>query len=478
MSELGFDADLTKRLQPKQERADRRRDDVVGDAAVAGRPSVLGVRGLLGLQRSVGNAVVGRLVEGNRASESWGTSTRAPAAPRPIIQRADGSGTWNAPEDFGAIADKGAARVALGELLKEVEAYRGTEIGTVAQQTKVIHDALARQRAQLIGEGALTTHEAEQLNGISMAFDGFLNNARSAVVAAVKAGLSGLLNPPDVGEINDAIGEVLHALFVRPDEDKLATAKEYLERTKGISDKAKWVADKAMWLMTDIDQARKIFHISEKLEKFGGLIEELITIKDIGRNLLLLSSRLSGDDSLLGGADAIEAGVDLAGLAGKPLISAVPLFGTYWTDYLVPLTKRCCEILRKVEGIADKINRDRMAQMINWVPVPGGWRPQPTPPELDPKTYLTMEGGRAVFEYLYSTRVGNQPPMTRDVETVIMGHREMLEKATGTEIELEERTWNPLSWFGRRPVDLPGWVAANITTVWMAFYGGAGLGPI
>lgn len=59
--------DLDADFRPKNDRPERAEPDLLGRAAVAGRPDVLGTAGLLGLQRAVGNAAAGTLVEEERS---------------------------------------------------------------------------------------------------------------------------------------------------------------------------------------------------------------------------------------------------------------------------------------------------------------------------------------------------------------------------------------------------------------------------
>jgi hypothetical protein len=436
--------------------------------------------GLLHLQRTAGNAAVSGLLAGTGplALESLPNAVQGALT----VQRQGGaSGTWNAPEDLGTITDKGAARVALDQvLIKEASDYQEVDTATVAgvaDQAKLMVQKLTEIKAKLDGEGDLPAEVADQLNNLSPLYVGFRNNARNALLAALKSGLSGLLNPPDMDEANEAVGEAMHALFMKPDEDKLEAIQQVAEKVKGISEKAKWVADKCSGIVKDLETAIKFHEISEKLEKFSGTIDDLINIKTYATDLITLVGGLDGkgSESILGAGAQLEAGLDLTTMIGKPFMSEVPLFGDYWNKYLVPMTKKCIELLNKLESEADRINRDSVDHMINWVAEPDGWRPVGPPPELPGGVYATLTGGRAVFEYLYLVMQGGGAPMSSDVEKVLLAHKESLESLTGSEMELEDRTWNPLTWFRRKPKDLAGWIAGHIQVVWMAFYGGGRL---
>ncbi|EOD65553.1 DUF4157 domain-containing protein [Amycolatopsis vancoresmycina] len=61
------DHDLEPTLRPRGDRLERDDTDLLGRAAAAGRTDVLGPAGMLGLQRAVGNAGTGSLVEEERS---------------------------------------------------------------------------------------------------------------------------------------------------------------------------------------------------------------------------------------------------------------------------------------------------------------------------------------------------------------------------------------------------------------------------
>jgi hypothetical protein len=63
----GHDQDFETTLRPKGDRVERDESALLGRAAAAGRPDVLGPAGLLDLQRAVGNAGMSTLVEEDRS---------------------------------------------------------------------------------------------------------------------------------------------------------------------------------------------------------------------------------------------------------------------------------------------------------------------------------------------------------------------------------------------------------------------------
>jgi hypothetical protein len=63
----GHDHELETSLRPKGDRIEHEDHDLLGRAAVAGRPDVLGAEGMLGLQRAVGNSGASSLMEEERS---------------------------------------------------------------------------------------------------------------------------------------------------------------------------------------------------------------------------------------------------------------------------------------------------------------------------------------------------------------------------------------------------------------------------
>ncbi|MEV6824441.1 DUF4157 domain-containing protein [Amycolatopsis sp. NPDC051102] len=63
----GHENDLEPTLRPRGDRPERDDTDLLGRAAAAGRTDVLGPAGMLGLQRAVGNAGTGALIEEERS---------------------------------------------------------------------------------------------------------------------------------------------------------------------------------------------------------------------------------------------------------------------------------------------------------------------------------------------------------------------------------------------------------------------------
>ena len=63
----GHENDLEPTLRPRGDRPERDDHDLLGRAAAAGRTDVLGPAGMLGLQRAVGNAGTGSLIEEERS---------------------------------------------------------------------------------------------------------------------------------------------------------------------------------------------------------------------------------------------------------------------------------------------------------------------------------------------------------------------------------------------------------------------------
>src|SRR5205823_6556838 len=94
------DFDAEQSFRPRGDRIERDDTDLLGRAAAAGRPDVLGPAGILGLQRAVGNAGVGTLVEEER-SPVHDVVNSGGGAPLDTETRADMEGRLG--HDFGDV---------------------------------------------------------------------------------------------------------------------------------------------------------------------------------------------------------------------------------------------------------------------------------------------------------------------------------------------------------------------------------------
>jgi hypothetical protein len=96
----GHDQDFETTLRPKGDRVERDESALLGRAAAAGRPDVLGPAGLLDLQRAVGNAGMSTLVEEDR-SPVHDVVNSGGGAPLDNATRADMESRFG--QDFGDV---------------------------------------------------------------------------------------------------------------------------------------------------------------------------------------------------------------------------------------------------------------------------------------------------------------------------------------------------------------------------------------
>lgn len=95
------DHDIETSFRPKGDRIERDDHDLLGRATAAGRTDVLGSAGMLGLQRAVGNAGVGTLVDEER-SPVHDVINSGVGAPLPADTRADMEARFGG-QDFGDV---------------------------------------------------------------------------------------------------------------------------------------------------------------------------------------------------------------------------------------------------------------------------------------------------------------------------------------------------------------------------------------
>ena len=151
------DFDAEQSFRPRGDRIERDDTDLLGRAAAAGRPDVLGPAGILGLQRAVGNAGVGTLVEEER-SPVHDVVNSGGGAPLDTETRADMEGRLG--HDFGdvRIHTDGAAH----ESAKSVSAQAYTVGSNIVFQRDKYDPSSDTGKHMLAHE---LTHVVQQRNG-------------------------------------------------------------------------------------------------------------------------------------------------------------------------------------------------------------------------------------------------------------------------------------------------------------------------
>jgi Domain of unknown function (DUF4157) len=154
----GHDHDLETSFRPKGDRIERDEHDLIGRAAAAGRTDVLGPAGMLGLQRAVGNAGTGALIEEDR-SPVHDVVNSGGGSPLPAETRADME------TRFGG-ADFGDVRVhtdsAAHESAKSVNAHAYTVGSSIVFQRDTYDPDSDSGKHMLAHE---LTHVIQQRNG-------------------------------------------------------------------------------------------------------------------------------------------------------------------------------------------------------------------------------------------------------------------------------------------------------------------------
>ncbi|HEY0641229.1 MAG TPA: DUF4157 domain-containing protein [Pseudonocardiaceae bacterium] len=154
----GHDHEQETGCRPKGDRIDREERDLLGRAAAAGRTDVLGPAGLLGLQRAVGNAGVGTLVEEER-SPVHDVINSGGGAPLDRDTRADMETRFGG-QDFGDVRVHTDA--AAHESARSVNAQAYTVGSNIVFQRDTYNPASDAGRHMLAHE---LTHVVQQRNG-------------------------------------------------------------------------------------------------------------------------------------------------------------------------------------------------------------------------------------------------------------------------------------------------------------------------
>ncbi|ONI89113.1 hypothetical protein ALI22I_16500 [Saccharothrix sp. ALI-22-I] len=145
-------------FRPKGDRAEREDHDLMGRAAAAGRPDVLGAAGMLDLQRAVGNAGASTLVEDQAAESPVHDVVRSGGSPLDTGVREDMETRFG--QDFGDVRvhTDGAAH----ESAKSVNAQAYTVGSNIVFQRDKYDPSSDSGRHMLAHE---LTHVVQQRNG-------------------------------------------------------------------------------------------------------------------------------------------------------------------------------------------------------------------------------------------------------------------------------------------------------------------------
>ena len=157
MRERDNQHDLDATFRPKGDRVERDDHDLLGRAAAAGRPDVLGPAGLMGLQRTVGNAGAASLVEEDR-SPVHDVINSGGGAPLPTETRADMESRFG--QDFGDV--RVHTDTAAHESAKSVNAQAYTVGSNIVFQRDTYDPGSDAGRHMLAHE---LTHVVQQRNG-------------------------------------------------------------------------------------------------------------------------------------------------------------------------------------------------------------------------------------------------------------------------------------------------------------------------
>lgn len=157
MRERDNQHDLDATFRPKGDRVEREDHDLLGRAAAAGRPDVLGPAGLMGLQRTVGNAGAASLVEEDR-SPVHDVINSGGGAPLPTETRADMESRFG--QDFSDV--RVHTDTAAHESAKSVNAQAYTVGSNIVFQRDTYDPGSDAGRHMLAHE---LTHVVQQRNG-------------------------------------------------------------------------------------------------------------------------------------------------------------------------------------------------------------------------------------------------------------------------------------------------------------------------
>jgi hypothetical protein len=274
---------------------------------------------------------------------------------------------------------------------------------------------------------------------------------------------------PDVSAVLDDLQEAAHFAFIEASEDQIGAVSDAIEKVQGyqgeVAKVLKW-AKSAAKAARDAETLASLEKAIGKVKGAGGILEKMSNVAKSAHAVATIAGLdnkavASYQDDINKFEAAIEA-MDVA----LGVLDAVPLLGTLWSKYYMPVTKRCLELVRELGRHRDL--EGRQMAFIKFMQTG----------ELPAKAELKFfPGGRPVLRFMLAIMGDETPAVTPSVERFFLEHKGLFNLPfEGGHNELESEggaSWyDPSSWSDEEKLkNLVPWVRRNRYLVWAMLYG-------
>ena len=382
-------------------------------------------------------------------------------------------GVWTAPFDLGVQTDTAGASAALVDIKAKLDEWK--ETGFDAEMNLSMGAVDRALQSVSVASRPLTPEEVTRLTAAGLIATQAYRDAVSSFQAMIAAELDKYTGVASEAGL-DAIAEETHKAFMGgKDENKLAQAKEALEKAKELGDEVKKYVGYAEKAKNFIKAAEKLTEIKKGIGEFNEKLETATKIADLAESVLTLAGKIgdkpSGMQTDIGKFRATFKIIDFAISKSK-----VPVIGQMWDGYIKPCAEIAFAQLGKLDDLGDE--RTRLARADEWWETARHGLQAPSIVEsglvgLDLEKYFP--GGQAMLDFMWSLfRAGEPQAVPSGVEQTFIKFRSQFNEGESDDdkIETDTKWYNPLTWVG--PTHSPNlleWVMKHKETVWAELYG-------
>jgi hypothetical protein len=468
---------------------------------------------MLRLQRSLGNYAVARLMSsrdaspvvirptfqeessvglGARHGESPGAVPSSPPPPiatqpsMPTLQRqneAEETATWQPPYGLDEVSDSAGARDALQEmwigLYNLSMELRNAEIEESEDLSVTLDEAISWVRAFSGGQD-FTANQAQQLAGFSRDYRRVYSESLSSLKRVTRDALQPIAeqDPPDTTAEESQLAEQMHFAFIEGGEDQIGEIRDVLNKVKDYSDSVGSVLTWASRLARATNSARTLTQLNRAVGQasaVGDALEKVTAVATAARSLATISGL---DNQAVGEAQntirQFEAGLELID-TGFTFFKAVPVLGTLWSSYYMPVAQSCIRLIGVIARGYDVQGR-QLALVDFWEQQMSRQRRRGRAPRIPTYLLRYFPGGQPMLNYVYSIVHDGSPRPSARVRRYFLEHKYLFNAGRETRSRLRSEStsswYDPTTWGDERlSTDLTPWVQRNRDAVWAMLYG-------
>jgi hypothetical protein len=410
-----------------------------------------------------------------------GTLHRQGAPPQTI---APASLSWKPPFGLDLVTTHDEAREAtlaiyirIANLNSELKKAGETD---AADKLDVIAEEASARTQSLAGATPITEKEANDLTEFGKDADKADKEAIGILSRKTEEGLAPIANaaPPDTSAIEDQLAESLHDAFRKGSTDRIGELKETIEKLKKYKEKVSSTLTWAKRAAAAAKAAKTVEQLENaigKLESAGGVlnkVSEVLTAAHAFATITGLDNKAvsSTQDAI----NKFQAGLDTIDLA-MGFFKAVPLIGTLWSSYYMPVTKECLRLIGVIDRYQDIENR-QLGLLEFWEQRSSGGRKSGQAPTIPSYLLDNFPGGQPVLDFMFAIMHDGVPQPTSAVEKYFLEHRELFNVKQESSDKLEgeggSHWYKPWTWGDEETLkNLVPWVQRNRRTVWSMLYG-------